>query len=86
MKLFVFIRPLYVISCNICNFCSLNPRHIPWVMTLLVMTPIPSFVGYFAKRGVDCEAAEGGGGSTFMFCLLNHAKFTDTCFSVCKEI
>lgn len=86
MNLFVFIRPLYVFSWNICNFRSLNPRHIPWVMTLLVMTPISSFEGYFAKRGVDCEAAEGGGGSIFTFCLLNYAKSTDTFLSVCKEI
>ena len=64
MKLFVFIRPLYVISCNICNFCNLNPGHIPWVMT-----PIPSFEGYFAKWGVDCEAAGGGGGS-FYSCFV----------------
>lgn len=86
MNLFVFISPFFVISCNICNFRSLNPRHIPWVMTLIVTTPIPSFEGYFAKQGVDCEAAEGGGSSTFMFCLLNHAKSTDTFLSVCKEI
>lgn len=84
---FVSIRPFFVvISCNICNFCSLNPGHIPWVMTLLVMAPIPSFEEYFAKRGVDYEVAEGGGGSIFTFCLLNHAKSTDTFLSVCKEI
>lgn len=69
MNLFVFIRPLYVISCKFCNFRSLNPGHISWVMTLLVMTPIPSFARYFAKWGVDCEAAEGGGGS-FYSCFV----------------
>ena len=75
MNLFVFISSLYVISCNISSFCSLNPAHIPWMMALMVMTPIPSFEGYFTKRGADWAAVEGGGSSCqiyrvhFSFCM-----------------